>query len=219
VPLPAELAGEVDAKRSELIEAVAEVDEGLAERFLLEEPIDGDALRDAVRRSVLALKFVPVFMGSAFKNRGVQLLLDGVTDYLPSPLDVDNFALDLERGEEKVLLPCSRWAPAQLREPAQYRHVCSNLTTSCSACLSAKPLPGGSQTPSGPLERGCGRQACSRTAMLTLLPSALMCAPPALHFTQEGAAGGLGLQAGGGPLRPAHLHAHLLGWAAALRAA
>ncbi len=47
-------------------------------------------------------------MGSAFKNKGVQLLLDGVDDYLPCPLDVDNVALDTDKGEERVALPCSR---------------------------------------------------------------------------------------------------------------
>ncbi|PRW60865.1 elongation factor G- mitochondrial isoform A [Chlorella sorokiniana] len=111
VPVPANLQEEMERRRQELVEHVAEVDEQLAEHFVLEEPIDGDMLQEAIRRSVLALKFVPVFMGSAFKNRGVQLLLDGVTDYLPSPLDVNNFALDLDKEEEKVLLPCSRSGP------------------------------------------------------------------------------------------------------------
>lgn len=111
VPVPAELQAQVEAKRAELVEAVAEVDEALGEHFVLEEPIDGEMLREAIRRSVLGLKFVPVFMGSAFKNRGVQLLLDGVQDYLPSPLDVNNWALDLDKQEERVLLPCSRSGP------------------------------------------------------------------------------------------------------------
>ena len=47
-------------------------------------------------------------MGTAFKNKGVQLLLDGVTDYLPCPIDVTNYALDLEKEEERLALPCSR---------------------------------------------------------------------------------------------------------------
>jgi hypothetical protein len=62
------------------------------------------------RRATLSLKFVPLFMGTAFKNKGVQLLLDGVSDYLPCPLDVTNYALDLERDEAKLALPCSRCA-------------------------------------------------------------------------------------------------------------
>lgn len=77
----------------------------------MEEPIDGATLKVAIRRSVLNLAFVPVFMGTAFKNKGVQLLLDGVTDYLPCPVDVKNYALDIEKSEEKVQLPCSREGP------------------------------------------------------------------------------------------------------------
>lgn len=77
----------------------------------MEEPIEPKVLQEAIRRSVLALKFVPVFMGSAFKNKGVQLLLDGVTDYLPCPLDVNNFALDTAKDEARVKLPCSRAGP------------------------------------------------------------------------------------------------------------
>lgn len=111
VPVPDKLKAEVEAKRTELVERVAEVDEELGELFLMEEPIEPEALRAAIRRSVLALKFVPVFMGSAFKNKGVQLLLDGVQDYLPCPLDISNWALDTDKGEERVLLPCSRTGP------------------------------------------------------------------------------------------------------------
>ena len=58
----------------------------------------------AIRRQTIALKFVPVFMGSAYKNRGVQPLLDGVIDYLPSPTEVPNFALDTANEEAKVLI-------------------------------------------------------------------------------------------------------------------
>lgn len=111
VPLPEEMRAEMDAKRAELVERVAEVDEEVGELFLMEEEVSPEVLAAAVRRSVLALKFVPVFMGSAFKNRGVQLLLDGVTDYLPCPLDVANTALDMNRAEERVALPCARSGP------------------------------------------------------------------------------------------------------------
>ena len=169
VPMSPEMAAEAAARRAELVEAIADVDEQLGELFLMEEPIDEDTLREAVRRATVralsrdifrgllvvlkifltpsvvqpihcvitgalapgtgngpkkdscgraanaaycmanssgrilnasccqcvqvSLAFVPIFMGSAYKNKGVQLLLDGVTDYLPSPAEVANTAL------------------------------------------------------------------------------------------------------------------------------
>ena len=152
--MPEHVAAFAAAKRAELVERVAEVDEELGELFLEEAPIDAAALRcrapreapacgaarrrasfpahaapqspllhpllvllqrapagggrgcgrlanptpapggrEAVRRATLSLQFVPLFMGSAYKNRGVQLLLDGVREFLPCPLDVNNRAL------------------------------------------------------------------------------------------------------------------------------
>lgn len=111
IPTPPELTAEIEAKRKELIERLAEVDDEVGELFLMEEPVPETTLRAALRRATLGLRFVPVFMGSAFKNRGVQLLLDGVTDYLPCPLDVENTALDLTADEERVKLPCTRSGP------------------------------------------------------------------------------------------------------------
>lgn len=75
--MPVEFRAEMEAKRTELVERVAEVDEGVGELFLMEEPVDAASLRHGIRRATLSLGFVPVFMGSAFKNKGVQLLLDG----------------------------------------------------------------------------------------------------------------------------------------------
>lgn len=111
IPIPAELVQQVEAKRTELVEKVAEIDDEVGELFLMEEAIPEDVLRAAIRRGTLNLGFVPVFMGSAFKNRGVQLLLDGVSNYLPCPLDVSNTALELDKEEERVVLPCSRSGP------------------------------------------------------------------------------------------------------------
>ena len=71
-----------------VIEAVADFDEALTARYLDGEPISADQLRKALREATLRLEVVPVLCGAAFKNKGVQPLLDAVVDYLPSPLDV-----------------------------------------------------------------------------------------------------------------------------------
>ena len=111
VPVPADLVADVAIRKRELVERLAEVDDEVGEFFLMEEEVPEAVLRAAVRRATLALKFVPVFVGSAFKNKGVQLLLNGVQDYLPAPLDVVNTALDLDKNEERVTLPCARSGP------------------------------------------------------------------------------------------------------------
>jgi len=91
-----------EEKRKELIEIVSGVDDELAEIFLMEEEPSVEQLKKAIRRSVVSNQFAPVFMGSAYKNRGVQLLLDGVCDYLPAPHEVENTALDLSNNEAPV---------------------------------------------------------------------------------------------------------------------
>lgn len=102
--VPANMENLVTEKRRELIEMVSEVDDKLAEAFLSDEPISSADLEEAIRRATTAKKFVPVFMGSAFKNKGVQPLLDGVLSYLPCPIEVSNYALDQNKQEEKVAL-------------------------------------------------------------------------------------------------------------------
>ena len=87
-PVPPELADEVEGYRERLIEAVAESDEDLLEHYLEGREISEDAIRKAVRAATIDLSVVPVLCGSAFKNKGVQPLLDAVIDFLPSPLDV-----------------------------------------------------------------------------------------------------------------------------------
>lgn len=111
IPIPDSVAAAVEVARTELIERIVDVDDELGEAFLEEAPITPDLLRSAIRRATLSLQFVPVFMGSAFKNKGVQLLLDGVTDYLPCPEDVTNTVLDLDNNEERQVLPCSSGGP------------------------------------------------------------------------------------------------------------
>ena len=86
--IPEEMKEEAASRREKLIEAASEADEGLFEKFVNGEEISEDELKAAVRRATIEMKMTPVLCGSAFKNKGVQPLLDAVIDYLPSPLDV-----------------------------------------------------------------------------------------------------------------------------------
>jgi elongation factor G len=88
IPVPADLAEEVAQAREQLVEAAADIDEDVAALFLDDQPVSSDQLRKAIREGTLQLRIVPVLCGSAFKNKGVQPLLDAIVDYLPSPLDV-----------------------------------------------------------------------------------------------------------------------------------
>lgn len=90
-----------EEKRRELIERVAEVDDQLMEQWLEEKPISAEDIQNAIRRATVANKFVPVLMGAAFKNKGVQLLLDAVTRYLPDPREVKNLAMELGPNREE----------------------------------------------------------------------------------------------------------------------
>ncbi len=88
IDIPSEMAAEVASYRESLIEAVAECDDELAEAYLGGEEISGDQLVLAIRKATVSLQFVGVIPGSAFKNKGVQSVLDAVVNYLPSPLDM-----------------------------------------------------------------------------------------------------------------------------------
>jgi elongation factor G len=85
--IPAELADEAGTWREKMIEALADHDDDIAHKFLEAEEIGVDELRSALRVATLAYQIVPVLCGSALKNKGIQPMLDGVIDYLPSPLD------------------------------------------------------------------------------------------------------------------------------------
>jgi elongation factor G len=102
--VPAEYLEATKARHQHIIERVSDVDDTLGEKFLAEEPISVEDLRGAIRRATLALKMTPVMCGSAYKNKGVQLLLDAVTYYLPSPPEVVNQAHDQDKNEEKVIM-------------------------------------------------------------------------------------------------------------------
>jgi elongation factor G len=86
--IPAEMAEEAATWRDKLVEAVADLDDDIAHRFLEGQEVDADSLRRALRAGTLASKIIPVLCGSALKNKGVQPMLDAVIEYLPSPLDV-----------------------------------------------------------------------------------------------------------------------------------
>ncbi|CAG8482173.1 10323_t:CDS:10 [Funneliformis caledonium] len=95
-------------KRQELIETLADIDDQIAEIYLNEENPTSQQLMDAIRRVTITNKFTPVLMGSAFKNTGVQRVLDAVCAYLPNPSEVENSALDISRKEAVVpLIPYS----------------------------------------------------------------------------------------------------------------
>ena len=86
--VPNKYADQVEELRMKIVEAACDFDDDLAEKYLNEEEIFSNEIKAALRKGVIAQKIVPAFCGTAFKNKGVQLLLDGVIDYLPSPLDV-----------------------------------------------------------------------------------------------------------------------------------
>ncbi|MBM4341984.1 MAG: elongation factor G [Deltaproteobacteria bacterium] len=88
VDIPAHLAEEANEARQFLLEAAVEQDDGAMERYLSGEDIGVDELKVLIRKGVLSMAMIPVIGGSAFKNKGVQQLLDSVVDYLPSPLDI-----------------------------------------------------------------------------------------------------------------------------------
>ena len=102
--IPAELVEEAKVRRQQMIEGVAEVDDQLGELFLADEPISNEQLIAAIRRATISLKMTPVMCGSAYKNKGVQLLLNAVCAFLPNPSEAINEALDQKNNEAKVLL-------------------------------------------------------------------------------------------------------------------
>lgn len=99
--IPDELRDMVAEKREEMVEAIAETDEELMLKYLEGEEITVDELKTALRKATVANEVIPVLCGSAFKNKGVQMLLDAVVEYMPSPLDIPpTKGLDPDDGEE-----------------------------------------------------------------------------------------------------------------------
>ncbi len=99
--IPAELKKKAEAFHAQLVESIAENDDDILHKFLEGEEITADELRASLRKSTIALKVFPVVVGTAFKNKGIQPLLDAVVDYLPSPLDVpETHGLNPDNGEK-----------------------------------------------------------------------------------------------------------------------
>jgi len=104
--IPAEMADEAEMYRHELVEAAAEYNDDLLEKFLGDEEISVDELKDALRTATIDCAITPVVCGASFKNKGVQPLLDAIIDYLPSPLDIAAMkGIDTKTGEEVVREP------------------------------------------------------------------------------------------------------------------
>jgi len=109
--IPPELMAAALEKREALMDAASMFSDSLTEAILEEQEITADMIINAVRRGALARELTPVFIGSAYKNKGVQPLLDGITDLLPCPADIENHALDMENEETPVLLATDRNKP------------------------------------------------------------------------------------------------------------
>ncbi|WP_404363197.1 elongation factor G [Corallococcus coralloides] len=100
--IPAEYQEAAAAARGELLEAAAEQDDALTEKFLNGDELTEDEIRGAIRKGCVGLKLFPVFCGSAFRHKGVQPLLDAVVDYLPSPLDIPPIHGKTPKGEDAI---------------------------------------------------------------------------------------------------------------------
>jgi len=109
--IPAELADQAEEYREKLLDAVSMVDESLMEKYLEGEDISEDDLKAAIRKAVLDIKIIPVLCGTAFKNKGVQTLLDAVVDFMPAPTDVPAIKGINVDTEEEDSRPSSDDAP------------------------------------------------------------------------------------------------------------
>ncbi|MDR1891043.1 MAG: elongation factor G [Puniceicoccales bacterium] len=107
VDIPADMMAEAKKYRESLIEVLADFDNTIAEKYLEGLPLGEDELRIAIRKATLSMQFIGVIPGSAFKNKGVQMLLDAVVNYLPSPLDLPPVRAfkDDDSGEETSIVP------------------------------------------------------------------------------------------------------------------
>jgi elongation factor G len=109
--IPADLVESAKHHREKMIETLGEVDDAIMEQYVHGEDIKPEELRASLRRQTIALKTVPILCGSAFKNKGVQPLLDAVVDYLPSPLDIPPLEAEVPGSDQKELRRAADDAP------------------------------------------------------------------------------------------------------------
>jgi elongation factor G len=109
--IPSDMIEEAKEKRELLLDAASMFSDELTDLILEEADIPEKTILSAIRQGVIARQITPVFMGSAYKNKGIQPLLDGITDLLPCPMDVENRALDMERDEATVVLNADNRKP------------------------------------------------------------------------------------------------------------
>jgi elongation factor G len=110
--IPAELVAKAQEYRDQMIEAISEFDEKLMAKFIEGQAVSVDEIRAGIRKATIAMKIFPVICGTAFKNKGVQTMLDAVVDYLPSPLDVPPIeGLDISDPEKKLVRHASDKEP------------------------------------------------------------------------------------------------------------
>ena len=109
--IPADMQSLCEAWRARLVEAAAESSEELMDKYLLEETLSDEEIKQGIRQQTIANKLMPAFCGSAFKNKGVQAMLDAVIDYLPVPTDVMAIKGHLEDEETEEERPSTDDAP------------------------------------------------------------------------------------------------------------
>jgi elongation factor G len=108
--IPADMQEDAEAYREELLDAISMFSDDLMEA-MLEETVTEEQIKAALRSATINRHIVPVFCGSAYRNKGVQKLLDGVEDYLPAPTEVENMALTLDDDPDDVDIPCDPEGP------------------------------------------------------------------------------------------------------------
>ncbi|MBN2627300.1 MAG: elongation factor G [Spirochaetales bacterium] len=109
--IPAHLVDEANERREIMLDTVSMFSDDLMEKMMEGDDIPEEMINEAIRKGTLSLELCPVYLGSAYKNKGIQPLLDAVLKYLPCPTDVENRALDLDKDEEEVVLPSDPTKP------------------------------------------------------------------------------------------------------------